>query len=795
MNSFMFFARRLALGLMLALALPAFGGAAAVFSAGIAHAAVASSIQVKGNQRIEAATIKAYLTIKAGKRYDAADIDASVKALYATSLFADVGIVQRGSVLVVTVVENPVISSVVFEGNKKIKSDVLATIVELKPRGVLTDAKLKADIFHIKEYYRIKGRSAAAVEGRITDLPDNRVSVVFAIDEGERTGVAAINFVGNKAFSAYRLSGIIRTKKSNFLSWLSQNDIYSEDKLNADADLLRAFYLQHGYADFQVLSQDATFDAAKGRYTITFTVDEGPKYKFGAVDINSSIAGVDTNALQRVVKTKSGHTFDSTKVEKSTEELTIELSRLGYVFAQVRPRGDRDYSTNTINLTYVIDEGQRVYIERIDVRGNTRTRDYVIRREFDVSEGDAYNRVLINKAERRLRDLGYFENVSITTEPGSAPDKVVVVVNVQDKSTGSFGIAGGVETTGDTTGLVAQVSMDETNFLGRGQKVHIAVGGGLDQQSINASFTDPYFLGNHMSFSLSGYRNYRNSSAARPFKTVSTGGGVTLGLPITDELTFDTSLKVSNIESSDYGSKGSVCATNVAACFFPAGSRLSSMAGWGVTYSTLDSRLDPHEGLYFRFAQDFAGIGGDARYVRSTADARFYTPLLENNDFVGMVKVKAGNIVGLGQPVSTVDDFFQGGETIRGFASLGYGPRYFDPANGYNIALGGKNYVNGTAEVQFPFPAVPPDFGLRGAFFADAGILWGADVPTSCTPGAAPACDSTLVKDDMAIRSSVGASIIWQSPFGPIRADFAQALTKKSYDSTQFFRIGTTAQF
>jgi outer membrane protein insertion porin family len=784
------FARRLTVAVTLALALPALGGATALVSAGVAHAAVASSIVVKGNQRIEAATIKTYLTIKPGKRYTAADIDDSVKALYATSLFADVGIVQSGSVLVVTVVENPIINSVIFEGNKKIKSDVLSTIVELKPRGVLTDAKLQADVFHIKEYYRMTGRGSAEVEGRITQLPDNRVNIVFAVSEGERTGVAAINFVGNQAFSDQRLGGIVSTKATNWLSWLTQNDVYSEDRLNADADALRSFYLKHGYADFQVLSQDASFDAAKGRYAITITVDEGPKYKFGEVSIDSSIQGVDTNGLTGLLRTRSGQTFDSSKIEKSTEDLTIELSRLGYVFAQVRPRGDRDYSNNTINLTYVIDEGQRVYIERIDIRGNTKSRDYVIRREFDVSEGDAYNRVLINKAERKLRDLDYFKTVSITTEPGSAPDKVVVVVAVEDKSTGSFGIAGGVETSAGSTGLVAEVSMDENNFLGRGQQVHLSVGGGLDEQSIRGSFTDPYFLGNHMSFTVSGYRTFTDSSSARPFKTVATGGGVNFGLPITDELTFEVGYKINNIDSSEYD-KGTDCTTNPTACFFPAGSRLSSMGAWGVTYSTIDSKLDPHEGIYLRFAQDIAGLGGNARFIRSTADARLYTPLMDGSDLVGLLKVTGGNITGLGQPVSTIDSFFKGGETIRGFASLGYGPRYYDPAGGYNIALGGKNYVNGTAEVQFPFPALPQDWGLRAAVFADAGLLWGADVPSTCSG----TCDATKVMDDTAIRSSVGGSIIWASPFGPIRADFAHAINKKSYDTTQFFRIGTGTSF
>lgn len=792
MNSLMFFARRLALGVMLALALPVVGGAAAVVGAGIAHAAVASSIQVKGNQRVEAATIKTYVTIKPGKSYSGADIDASVKALYATSLFSDVGIAQRGSVLVVTVVENPIINSVIFEGNKKIKSDILAALVELKPRGVLTDAKLQADIFHIKEYYRTKGRSAAEVEGRVGQLPNNRVNIVFAINEGERTGVAAVQFVGNKAFSAQRLSGIVMTKTTNWLSWLTQNDVYNEAKLNADADLLRAFYLKHGYADFQVLSQDATFDAEKGKYTVTYTLDEGPKYKFGDVAIDSSIQGVDTNALKQFLKTQSGHTFDSTAVEKSTENLTIELSRLGYVFAQVRPRGDRDYSNNTINLTYVIDEGQRVYIERIDIRGNTKTRDYVIRREFDVSEGDAYNRVMIDRARRRLSNLDFFKKIDMSVEPGSAPDKVVIVVDVEDKSTGSFSVAGGVQTTGSSTGLVAEVGMDEKNFLGRGQKLHLSVGGGLDQQSLNASFTDPYFLGNRISFTANGYQLYNSSSSSRPFDTTTTGGGLTFGLPITDEWTFDVGYKINNIDAHNYSS-GTSCATSVTPCFYPPGSRLSSAAGWGLTYSTVDSTLDPHEGLYFRFAQDVAGLGGDARYVRSTADARVYTPLLEGSDMTGLLKVTAGNITGLGQKVATIDNFFKGGETIRGFANLGYGPRYYDPAGGTNIALGGKNYVNGTAEVQFPLPFVPQDWGFRGAAFADAGVLWGTDVPSACSGGSA--CSTSKIMDDTAIRSSVGGSIIWASPFGPIRADFAHALTKKSYDDTQFFRIGTSAQF
>ncbi len=400
----------------------------------------------------------------------------------------------------------------------------------------------------------------------------------------------------------------------------------------------------------------------------------------------------------------------------------------------MRPRGDRDYSNNTINLTYVIDEGQRVYIERIDIRGNTKTRDYVIRREFDVSEGDAYNRVMINKAERKLRDLDYFKTVSITTEPGSAPDKVVVVVNVEDKSTGSFGIAGGVETTAGSTGLVAEVSMDEKNFLGRGQKVHLAVGGGLNEQSINGSFTDPYFLGNHMSFSLSGYRTYSNSSSARPFKTTTTGGGVTFGLPITDELTFDVGYKLNNIDIAQLTTTAPTAAPNAAACFFPAGSRLTSMAGWGVTYSTIDSRLDPHEGLYFRFAQDVAGIGGDARFIRSTADARLYTPLLEGSDFVGLLKVDRRQHHRSRPAGCDHRRFLQGWRDDPRLCLARLRSALLRPGGRLQHRARRQELHQRHGRGAVPVPgACRRTWACAPRVFADAGMLWGADVPSTCT--------------------------------------------------------------
>ncbi|HVY18469.1 MAG TPA: outer membrane protein assembly factor BamA [Bauldia sp.] len=781
MNSFVIFARRALFALFVALAVPLVAGSASLLVADSASAAVVSSIQVKGNQRIDADTIRAYVLVKPGKAYSAGDIDASIKALFDTGLFADVSIAARGAVLVVTVSENPIINSVNFKGNKKVKAEVLEQVTLLKPRAGLSDARLQSDVNRIKDYYTRSGRNEANVEAKLEQLPNNRVNVIFVITEGARTGVGSIIFVGNKAFTASRLTGIIQTRTTNWLSWLNKRDVYSEEKLQADQELLRRFYLQHGYADFQVLGADAQFDAARGRYVVTFTVDEGPKYKFGDVTVDSSINGVTGDSLKSFVRTRSGRVFNATEIEKSTEALTIELSRLGYVFAQVRPRGDRDYTNNVIAMTYVIDEGPRAYVERIDIRGNTKTRDYVIRREFDISEGDAYNRVMVDRAERRLRALGYFKTVQISTEPGSAPDKVVLVVDVEDQSTGSFSVSVGVST---TDGLIGEVALEESNFLGRGQAVRVSVGGSAGSRTYSLSFTDPYFLGTRVSAGFDLYRNEQKADDNRPYATTSTGGGLRVGLPLTDDLGLQLNYKIANDTISGAAACDPAGTGTVAECFFPNGTRLTSSAGYALTYSTIDNRMDPKEGVFLKVAQDFAGIGGDAKYIRTTADARLYSPLLPDSDIIGMLKVTGGNIMGLGAPVATADNFFKGGETIRGFAPLGYGPR--ETSTG--LAIGGKNFVAGTAEVNFPIPFMPPDFGLRGAVFADAGMLFGHDTPAGCTGP----CN---IVDDNAIRTSVGGSLLWASPFGQIRADFASALTKQSYDRTQFFRIGAGSSF
>jgi outer membrane protein insertion porin family len=748
--------------------------------AGYALADVASKIVVQGNKRVEAGTVINNLAIKAGKPYGPGEIDASIKKLYATGLFSDVTISRNGGTLVVTVVESPVVNRVLFEGNKKIKNNILVALIDTKSRDVLNDAKIQSDVQKISAYYASQGRSQATIEPRITPLEGNRVDVTFVISDGKRVGIKRIDFVGNHAFSSSRLRGIMQTRSTNIMSWLNKRDVYDEAKLARDQEALRQFYMAHGYADFRILSAESNFDEAKGKYFVTITVDEGERYRFGDISVDSSIAGVDGASLMGVVRTRSGKIFDASLVEKSVEELTTELSRRGYPFAQVRPRGDRDYTNHIITVTYMVDEGPRVYVERIDIRGNTKTRDYVIRREFDIAEGDAYNRVLLDKAERRLRNTQYFQSVSITTEPGSAADRVVVVVSVVDQSTGSFSVGGGYST---ESGLIAELSMEEKNFLGRGQTLKASVGRGTETNTYNISFTDPYFLGHRMSFGLDAFSTETSPSNLRPYNIDSFGGGVRLGLPITDDLTVQANYRI--VQQTLSNNKG--CPPNPVTndCFyFPEGSTLTSSLGYQVLYSTIDNYQDPRAGTFVKFNQDFAGIGGDTHFVRSTIDARYYQPLTSKADIVGFVRVQGGNVTGLGENVRILDNFFRGGETIRGFESYGIGARDLDTGT----SLGGKNFAAATAEVQFPIPFFPTDFALRGAVFADAGTLFGVDIPSTCAT-------CTNIGDGAALRSSVGASLLWASPFGLLRADFAYPISKASYDKTQFFRFGIGNQF
>jgi outer membrane protein insertion porin family len=467
-------------------------------------------------------------------------------------------------------------------------------------------------------------------------------------------------------------------------------------------------------------------------------------------------------------------------VEKSLEQITLYLAANGYPFTQVRPRLDRNPDTLEIGVTYVVDEATHVYVGRIEVRGNTRTRDYVIRREIDIAEGDAYNRVLVDRAQRRLNRLGIFQDVRISTEPGATDDRVTVVVDVTEKSTGelSFGIG-----YSSSDGVVGDVSLSEKNFLGRGYYLKVAVGAGTNARTYEFAFTDPYFLGRRISAGVNVFRRDYSKSSYRSYDYQTTGGGLTFGFPITENLTLQTGYKVElqsiNLDTSDCDGVGGDD-VSLAICQ-SSGDTLVSSAFYSVIYDTLDNYRDPHDGFYSKFTQEFAGVGGDVRYLRTTGTAAFYRELVADRDIVGLLKVQGGHIFGLGENVRLLDAFFKGGETVRGFATSGIGPR--DP--GTDDALGGKVFAAATAEVQFPFPLLPKDLGFKGAVFADAGTLFGTD--------GAVAAGTPL--DNASIRSSIGGSILWSSPLGPLRADFAYVLSSESYDKQQFFRFGGGTHF
>ncbi len=747
-----------------------------LFGISPAFAQTVSRIAVEGNARVSDDTIRSYVVIKPGQRATAFDIDESLKALYQTGLFKDVVINRSGSTLVVTVQENAVINRISFEGNDRLKDEVLATVVTSKSRGILSESRIQTDTQSILEAYRRAGRFGAQVEPKVIDLGRNRADLVFEISEGAKTAVSRVSIIGNKAFSDRRLSKVITTKETGWLSWLSSNDVYDAERLAADEERLRKFYLNNGYADFRVISSVADLDRERNVFFVTITVDEGEQYRVGDVEVDSTVPDVDAEKLRGYVKTDSGDVYSAEEVSKSLEDMTIATAESGYAFARVSPRADRDYENKTINLVYQVDEGVRAYIERINIRGNTRTRDYVIRREFDMAEGDAFNRVLLDRAKRRLEALGFFEKVAITTEQGTEPDRVVLNVEVVEKGTGALSLGGGYST---ADGFIADVSLTESNFMGRGQYLKVAVSGGASQQSYNLSFTEPYFLGRRLAAGFDLYKQSYKDTDARDYDYDRVGGTLRFGLPITEEISFNPYYTLEQKKLSNYDLYGTATASPGVTEAVDEGSTIKSAVGYSLVYNSVDNLTLPTDGLYAKFQQEFAGAGGDVRFIRSTIDARYYHELYPTWGLVGMIKVGAGHIQGIGgDDVRLLDAFYQGGETIRGFATAGYGPR--DKVSGES--LGGKSYVNATAELQFPLPYLD-SVGLSGAVFADAGTLFGSDAQKGSFYG------------DESIRSSIGAGIVWASPFGRLRVDYGYALTKESYDDTQQLRFGAATNF
>ena len=740
-----------------------------------AQAAVVSVIEVRGNERVDADTIRGNITIVPGQSFDNSDIDESIKRLFATDLFSDVRITQQGNRLVVTVDENLIVNQVVFNGNRRLKDDQLEAVIQTEPLGPYNETTVEFDAQAIRDAYDRVGRGDATVTTQVVNLSGGRVNVAFDITEGDRTRIQAVNFVGNRAYSDGRLADIINTKRSGPLSFLSRRDVYDPDRLRTDEELLRRFYYNHGYADFRIISSTADIDPTTGDYIITITIDEGQRYTFGEITLDSTVPQLSSERLQRLVETRQGAIYSAEKVEDTIVALSEAAAAQGYPFARVTPRGNRDFVNGTISVTYLIDQGQRAYIERIEIIGNTRTADYVIRREFDISEGDAFNQVMLRRARRRLEALRFFEAVNISTQPGSQPDRVIVIVNVRDRPTGEFAIGAGYST--GTSGATATLAVTERNFLGRGQFIKFAVGAGINTRDYSFSFTEPYFLGYRLA---AGFDIFRTENTSQDHYDIETTGVVLrVTAPITEN--FNTTLAY-NYSTEEYKQTDDDVTLSLpiqdAVDNSPWVKSSVSLSG---EYDTLDNRIIPREGVFARMTGEFAGLGGDAEFFKATGRASYYRPIYDYGDIIGLISVGAGHVFPTSGDLRVFDQLFIGQETIRGFESQGIGPRDLN-----SDALGGTTYFNATAEVGFPFPIVPRDFGLRGAFFADAATLYGSDLDLT----------GTVVNGlDMEWRASIGASVIWASPFGPLRLDFGFPVVKESFDQTQVLRFGTSTRF
>jgi len=804
-----------------------------VVPAGTAYAQTVNSIVVEGNRRVEANTIRSYFKPGPDGRIGPFQIDEAYKALIATGLFQDVRIQVSGGRIIVTVVENPVINRIAFEGNRQVKDEQLKLEIQSKERGTLSRPVVQSDVQRIVEVYRRSGRYDVRVNPVIIDLPNNRVDLVFEIAEGARTNVKTIEFVGNRAYSSYRLKEVIKTAESGILSFLQSGNVYDPDRIEADRELLRRFYLKHGYIDVRILAATVEYDPDLHGFVIRFMIEEGEQFRVGGVDVRSTVRALDPGIVRSRLRVSPGDVFNTEAVEKSVEDMTIEAARQGFAFVSVRPRADRVPEARQVNLAFTIEDGARVYIEQINIRGNIRTRDHVIRREFDVAEGDPYNRALIARAERRLKNLAYFKEVKVTTEPGSAPDRVIINVTVEEQSTGEFSVAGGFST---ADGFMGEVSIGERNLLGLGLYAKAAVQYGQHSSGYQLSFVEPYLLGYRVAWGLDLSSKVQKSTTYTSYETRTTGASTRLGFALREDVglqvrysifsqkvTLPNVLNNCNDRNPDFINTfptpsgfasgafndaflaaGSPAQTN---CLsdgeaslavrkeLSQGAVLTSLVGYDLSYNTLDNNRNPTSGILAVVKQDFAGVGGDVQYIRTTGDFRTYYEVLQ--DVVGVLHLQGGYITGWGKKdvdggnLRMLDHFQMGPQLVRGFAPSGIGPRDITPGTTFD-ALGGSLYWGASVEFQSPIYFLPKDAGVKVAVFADAGSLWNYVGPTSWSVTNE---HLTLSNNNMFVNTSVGAGILWASPFGPIRFDFAFPLTKQSFDRKQYFRFGGGAAF
>jgi outer membrane protein insertion porin family len=746
----------------------AFVAATFLFGATVvpALAQVVDRIEVIGNQRVEDGTVTSYIPIAPGTFVTDADVDRALKALFATGLFSDVTLRRQGTTLVVSVVESPVINRLAFEGNRKIRTEVLEPEVQLRPRVVFTRARVQADVQRLLQVYRRSGRFAATVEPKVIQLEQNRVDLVFEINEGPVTGIRRINFIGNQAFSDRKLRGQIATKESRFYRFLSTSDTYDPDRITFDRELLRRFYLSEGYADFRVVSVNADLSPDRKGFYVTVAVEEGARFKVGDITVESTVRDLTPDQLQGVVEIEKGDTYDADKIELAIEDLSFSVGQLGYAFVDIRPRLNIDREANVIDISFEMNEGPRVYVERINITGNVRTLDKVIRRKFKLAEGDAFDTGKLQASRRGVRGLGFFRDVQISREAGTSPDRSIINVEVQEQSTGELSFGLGFST---TDGPIGDISIRERNLLGRGQDLRAGISISGRTQEIDLSFTEPAFLERDVAAGFDIFRQTTDLQSESSFDQKELGFALRLGYPLTENLRqrLTYTLREDTIEN---------VADDVSTFIAQqAGTDITSSVSHALIYDLRDDIIDPTEGYRVTAEQTLAGFGGTKRYFKNTINYETFYPF--RDDIVGSIGVQQGFVVGIGEDVEIGDRFFVGGNNFRGFEPAGVGPR--DKNSG--DSLGGNVFYVGTAEVRFPI-GLPPELGVNGVAFTQAGSLAKID----------DARTSPLF-DVGSVRVSTGVGFAWKSPFGPFRIDYATALRKERLDQTQniFFSFGT----
>ena len=731
-----------------------------------------SRVKIVGVERTSVDTVLSEFALKRGMLYDAGEADRSLQALFATTQYKDVHVDFKKGVLTIRVVENAVVTSTSFSGNAEVKRDKLAAVVKLKKGAIYTDARVHADALALRDLYRHEGRLTTRVEPKVTRKNGNRVDVTFEIHEGQVDKVSSITFEGNRAFSTHELEGVIKTVRSSWLDILSSNSIYYPERLNDDRLLLRRFYLEHGFPDVQIVSADGKLLPDGKGYAVRFVIEEGERYSFGNVAIDASARNIDTEALRATLLAKPNDFYDAAKIDKTTEALNLALWDRGDRWLNVRPILNRDSTHHQISITFRVEDGQHLVVERVEITGNTKTRDYIIRREMMLTEGQPFNAFILERDKTHIKALGFFKSVDLETKPGTAPDSVKVFVHVVEDDTTvlSFGVG-----LSSTQGLIGDVSLEEHNLFGTGRDVKVKLAGSFTQFNAELGYSEPHLLGTNAVGGFDLFFRDLDLTEESSYQIQKMGGDLRLAYPLSDHVTGSVNYTFVRQNIYDVSAAASPAIKQAAAL----GAYNTSSIGYALTFDTRDTKKLPRSGTYVTLGQDLAGIGGDVRYVKSTADVRSYFSIGDNLTLVS--RSTAGNISGWGgDSVRLLDMFYVGGETIRGFAPSGIGPRDLSSAN--QDALGGQNYLTSTAEGQFNLPLVPEDIGLRGAIFANSGTLFGTS--------SSIAKSSQIVGTSASFRASAGVGLIWDSPIGALRADYAFPFAKQSYDKTQPFSFG-----